>query len=619
MQNLAPGVIDKLGFAPAALRARDPRLITCSISGYGLEGPYRDLKAYDLLVQAESGLSAITGNDHGMARVGVSVCDISAGMTAYQAVLQAIIGRMRSGEGRHIDVSLFHALADWMNVPYLQYVYGGKDPTRSGLNHPTIAPYGAYTCGDGSAVLFSIQNEREWANLCRDVLLQPEVATDPRFVGNSARVAHRDELDAIVSAAFAAATRDEMIERLERARIAYGRVSSMADLAAHPQNRYVTVDTPSGPVRYLAPAHASTIRTRHSGPYRPWASTTQACGRSSPPGDVSRAARYARGGERGPALGRQTAALFHRHRRKRFHFARGATTERRAALAQPACPQHGSGSGRRAAVSNGTGRPGDGGGATLLAHARDIVARFEEAERAIRDTDAEPAGEVAIGLPSSIAQVLGAPLVRSARAELPRVRLRVAEAMSGYVLDWLRQGRVDLGLLYAFVEDRELRSTGILTETLVLFGATGEAEIHGMSPPGRSVGMAQLAGLPLILPSPGHGLRDLVDDQAARAKVSLTTGWEIDAYGAIKSLVADGLGFSVLPDHSVAAEVAAGALRSWAFEPAFQRTVHIVEPADRPLTTAMRAVERLCRRTLRDLVRAGAWGRRGCGSVSDRA
>jgi len=253
VQNLAPGVIDKLGFAPAALRARDPRLITCSISGYGLEGPYRDLKAYDLLVQAESGLSAITGNDHGMARVGVSVCDISAGMTAYQAVLQAIIGRMRSGEGRHIDVSLFHALADWMNVPYLQYVYGGKQPARSGLNHPTIAPYGAYTCGDGSAVLFSIQNEREWANLCRDVLLQPEVATDPRFVGNSARVAHRDELDAIVSAAFAAATRDEMIERLERARIAYGRVSSMADLAAHPQNRYVTVATPSGPVRYLAP------------------------------------------------------------------------------------------------------------------------------------------------------------------------------------------------------------------------------------------------------------------------------------------------------------------------------------------------------------------------------
>jgi len=247
-------------------------------------------------------------------------------------------------------------------------------------------------------------------------------------------------------------------------------------------------------------------------------------------------------------------------------------------------------------------------GATLLAHARDIVARFEEAERAIRDTDAEPAGEVAIGLPSSIAQVLGAPLVRAARAELPRVRLRVAEAMSGYVLDWLRQGRVDLGLLYAFVEDRELRSTGILTETLVLFGATGEPEIHAMSPPGRSVGMAQLAGLPLILPSPGHGLRDLVDDQAARAKVSLTTGWEIDAYGAIKSLVADGLGFSVLPDHSVAAEVGAGTLRSWAFEPAFQRTVHIVEPADRPLTTAMRAVERLCRRTLRDLVRAGAWG-----------
>jgi len=253
IQNLAPGAIDKLGFAPADLRARDPRLITCSISGYGLEGPYRDLKAYDLLVQAESGLSTITGNEHGMARVGVSVCDIAAGMTAFQAVLQALIGRMKTGQGRHIDVSLFHALADWMNVPYLQYVYGGKEPARSGLNHPTIAPYGAYTCRDGAAVLFSIQNEREWANLCREVLRQPEVATDPRFVGNSARVHHREALDAIVTSAFAAVDRSEMIERLERARIAYGRVSSMADLAAHPQNRFVTVETPAGPVRYLAP------------------------------------------------------------------------------------------------------------------------------------------------------------------------------------------------------------------------------------------------------------------------------------------------------------------------------------------------------------------------------
>ncbi|ALN71895.1 CaiB/BaiF CoA-transferase family protein [Aureimonas sp. AU20] len=253
VQNLAPGVIDKLGFAPAELRRQNPRLVTCSISGYGDEGPYRDLKAYDLLVQAESGLSAITGNEQGMARVGVSVCDIAAGMTAFQAVLQALLGRERTGQGRHIDVSLFHALADWMNVPYLQYVYGGKEPARSGLNHPTIAPYGAYACRDGAAVLFSIQNEREWANLCREVLLAPEVASDPQFSDNSRRVANRERLDAIVTGAFAKADRPEMIERLERARIAYGRVSSMQDLADHPQNRFVTVETPAGPVRYLAP------------------------------------------------------------------------------------------------------------------------------------------------------------------------------------------------------------------------------------------------------------------------------------------------------------------------------------------------------------------------------
>ena len=254
IQNLAPGVIDRLGFAPAALRAANPKLITVSISGYGESGPYRDLKAYDLLVQAESGLSTITGNAHGMARVGVSVCDIAAGMTALQAVLQALIGLERTGEGRHIDVSLYHALSDWMNVPYLQYVYGGVAPARSGLSHPTIAPYGAYRCRDGRAVLFAVQNEREWLQLCREVLLQPAVATDERFTSNSRRVQHRDALDAIVVAAFAAVDRDAMVARLDGARIAYGRVSSMEDVASHPQNRTVTVGTPSGPVTLLAPA-----------------------------------------------------------------------------------------------------------------------------------------------------------------------------------------------------------------------------------------------------------------------------------------------------------------------------------------------------------------------------
>ncbi|MDT8326890.1 MAG: CaiB/BaiF CoA-transferase family protein [Roseovarius sp.] len=253
IQNLAPGTVARLGFDQGALRKRYPRLITVAISGYGEEGPWKDLKAYDLLVQAESGLSQITGTRDGLTRVGVSVCDIAAGMTAYQAVLQGLIGRGVTGQGRHVAVSLFHALTDWMNVPYLQYVYGGKEPVRSGLHHPTIAPYGAYRCGDGKDVLISIQNDREWRVFCADILGLPDLATDARFATNSARVANRDALDAVLCPVFAGLPRDEMARRLEGARIAYGRVSTMCDLAAHPQNRYVEVDSPTGPVRMLAP------------------------------------------------------------------------------------------------------------------------------------------------------------------------------------------------------------------------------------------------------------------------------------------------------------------------------------------------------------------------------
>ncbi len=283
IQNLAPGAVERLGFGADTLRRHFPRLITCSISGYGDDGPLADLKAYDLLVQAESGLSAITGNEHGSARVGVSVCDIAAGMTATQAVLQALYARQTTGQGCHIAVSLYHALSDWMNVPYLQFAYGGKVPARSGLNHPTIAPYGSYACADDKSVLFSIQNEREWVAFCRDVLDRAEIATDPRFSSNSARVLNRDELDAAIVPIFRAIARDEMAERLHRARIAYGRVSTLDDVAAHPQNRYMSVDTPSGPVRLMAPgalangevpsfgpvpalgAHTATIREEFSG------------------------------------------------------------------------------------------------------------------------------------------------------------------------------------------------------------------------------------------------------------------------------------------------------------------------------------------------------------------
>ena len=252
IQNLAPGAIAKLGFGVETLREKYPPLIVCSISGYGEEGPLKELKAYDLLVQAESGLADLTGNEHGPGRTGVSVCDIAAGMTAYQAILQALIARGRSGKGRAIDVSLYHAVADWMNVPYLQYVYGGKAPARAGLKHPTIAPYGAFACADGKTLLISIQNDREWRDLCV-VMGRPDFIDDARFATNVARVANRNETDAIVAAYFAARPRDAHLEILTDARIAYGRLSDLDDVAAHPQNRYAEIATPSGPARVLAP------------------------------------------------------------------------------------------------------------------------------------------------------------------------------------------------------------------------------------------------------------------------------------------------------------------------------------------------------------------------------
>ena len=253
IQNLAPGAAARLGFGPDALLARFPRLIHCSISGYGDEGPYRDQKAYDLLIQAESGLCAINGTEDGAARVGVSVCDIAAGMTAFQAILQGLFARERSGKGRAIEVSLFHAMADWMNVPYMQTRYGGKPPARVGLKHPSIAPYGAYDCADGKAVLISIQNEREWVRLCAEVLDSAALATDPRFADNSLRVANRPALEVIVAKAFAAHPREAMIERLQKARIAFGRLSDLEDLLTHPQNRLISVTTSAGEVEMLAP------------------------------------------------------------------------------------------------------------------------------------------------------------------------------------------------------------------------------------------------------------------------------------------------------------------------------------------------------------------------------
>lgn len=254
IQNLAPGAVERMGLGIEELRRRFPKLICCSISGYGQDGPYRDQKAYDLLIQAESGLCAINGTPEAAARVGVSVCDIAAGMSAHAAILQALIGRYRTGEGRAIDVSLYHAMADWMNVPYLQYRYGGKPPKRQGLQHPTLAPYGAFECADGKIILISIQNEREWSQLCRDALEHPEWLDDQRFQGNIARVTHREDLDGLIGGCFRQWNRQEAIERLSRARIAYGRLSDLDDLLKHPQNRLIQVKTDQGEIELLSPA-----------------------------------------------------------------------------------------------------------------------------------------------------------------------------------------------------------------------------------------------------------------------------------------------------------------------------------------------------------------------------
>ncbi|MEL0132495.1 MAG: CaiB/BaiF CoA-transferase family protein [Rhodobiaceae bacterium] len=266
IQNLAPGAIERMGFAMEGLLARHPSLICCSITGYGRDGPYRDQKAYDLLVQAESGLCAVNGTEHGAARVGVSVCDIAAGMQSFQAIMQALFARTRNGRGRIIDVSLYHALADWMNVPYLQTRYGGKPPARVGLRHPTIAPYGAYMCGDSKAVLISIQNEREWGRLASEVLGDAGIATDPRFDSNNNRVANRDALEEILAGVFASAPREDIIERLDAAGVAFGRLTDLQDLTAHPQNRFITVRSDGGEIELMAPGFVTRGEDLQYGP-----------------------------------------------------------------------------------------------------------------------------------------------------------------------------------------------------------------------------------------------------------------------------------------------------------------------------------------------------------------
>ena len=258
IQNLAPGATQRLGLGSAALRERHPRLITCDISGYGDEGRLFDLKAYDLLVQAESGLISVSGPPgqgvESLGRIGVSLCDINAGLNALIGIQQALIQRGRTGRGSAVKVSLFGSAAELMAVPYLQTRYGGRPPERVGLKHPTIAPYGAFTCGDGRDIVISIQNEREWADFCRLVLRRPELLQDPRCAGNAARVAHRDFVDGVTAEVFGALPSGDIVDRLTAAQTAYGHVNAVHDLIAHPQLRTRrmpvgghTVEVPAAP------------------------------------------------------------------------------------------------------------------------------------------------------------------------------------------------------------------------------------------------------------------------------------------------------------------------------------------------------------------------------------
>jgi itaconate CoA-transferase len=257
VQNLAPGAADRLGLGPAALRAERPGLICCSISGYGADGPYRDKKAYDLLVQCEAGLVMATGTPESPARPGISIADIAAGMYAYTGILTALYDRERTGSGAELQVAMIDALGEWMTQPVYFSAYGGQPLPRTGARHPSISPYGPFNASDG-AVFFGIQNEREWVVFCSAVLGSADLAADPRFASNPDRAARNDELTAIIEDVFAKQTADEVIAALEAAGIACARLRTPGELTSHPElrarGRWVPVGTPGGDVDALLPA-----------------------------------------------------------------------------------------------------------------------------------------------------------------------------------------------------------------------------------------------------------------------------------------------------------------------------------------------------------------------------
>jgi itaconate CoA-transferase len=257
IQNLAPGATERLGLGPDVLAQRYPHLIMCGVSGYGTSGPYRDKKAYDLLVQCETGLVSVTGTPDTPSKVGISIADISAGMYAFTGILTALYQRERTGQGTVLEVSLFEALGEWMGYPAYYAAYGDIPPPRTGASHATIAPYGPFRAGDGKQVNLGLQNEREWAQFCTIVLEHPGMATDRRFDSNAKRVANREALHARIDAVFSHLTIEQIVARLDQAQIANARMNSMQEFWDHPQfqarKRWREVDSPVGPLQALLP------------------------------------------------------------------------------------------------------------------------------------------------------------------------------------------------------------------------------------------------------------------------------------------------------------------------------------------------------------------------------
>jgi len=257
VQNLAPGAVERLGFSTQDLRAKYPRLIVCNLSGYGSSGPYRDKKAYDLLIQAEAGLISITGTEETPCKVGISIADISCGMYAYSGILTALLVRSRTGEGVALETSLFDSLGEWMSYPTYYTTYGGTAPPRTGASHATIAPYDPAKSGDDKVVYLGLQNEREWKKFCEVVLQNPQLAVDARFSSNANRVKNRSLLDQSMQEVFQKLTAAEIIARLEAAQIANARMNSVQEFEQHPQlaarNRWSTINSPAGPLKALLP------------------------------------------------------------------------------------------------------------------------------------------------------------------------------------------------------------------------------------------------------------------------------------------------------------------------------------------------------------------------------